>query len=278
MQSHSSLNPGCYYLPLPSGNTRVVIDGDSSGELLVLVHGATVGLWEFDYLVAFLNAAGYKTLRYDLLGHGRSGRPRTAYTQELFCMQFLELLAYLKVEEPFSLLGHSMGAAIAAHASGRVSPLVEHLILVAPLLEHESKLPLKRVLHSGRGGALFLQTFGGSVLAMRRIQRLLGRGMVSLLPAYISQIAMPGHWRAMHGVFKDGALADHSQAYRALGSLTLTKSVFWGSADKVIPSEDIRCLRALIGEHRYQEFQGLGHHLLLSHTEKLASEVINCLS
>src|SRR5262245_51336182 len=83
---------GGQYVPLGGGVTHFRLEGPQTGVPLVLVHGATVPLWEFDRLAPELHAAGFRTLRFDLFGHGLSDRPACDYTLELFAKQTLELV------------------------------------------------------------------------------------------------------------------------------------------------------------------------------------------
>ena len=67
------------FLPLPSGLTYLVDEGQDQTGTIVLVHGATVPHWEFDRLVPHLRAAGLRVVRFDLYGHGLSDRPAVEY-------------------------------------------------------------------------------------------------------------------------------------------------------------------------------------------------------
>jgi pimeloyl-ACP methyl ester carboxylesterase len=106
-------NTDATYVPLREGRAYRLCDGSPDGELLVLVHGATVPSWEFDALVPPLLRAGFRTLRFDLYGHGASDRPPGAYTFERFTRQLIEMLDVSGVRRA-TLLGHSFGAAVVA--------------------------------------------------------------------------------------------------------------------------------------------------------------------
>jgi len=49
------------------------------GRPVLLIHGHTLDLRIWDELVGPLHAAGRRTIRYDLRGHGRSERPSRGY-------------------------------------------------------------------------------------------------------------------------------------------------------------------------------------------------------
>ena len=102
------------FVRLRDGNCHYRIDGPQAGPIILLLHGATVAAWEFERLVPMLSAAGYRTIRADLFGHGYSDRPRARYAHALFVRQLLDLLDVLTPTAPVHLLGHSLGAALAA--------------------------------------------------------------------------------------------------------------------------------------------------------------------
>ena len=79
-------------LNLPQGETYIRWDGPEKGSVLLMVHGATVPHWQFDELVPILNAAGIRTLRLDLYGHGDSARPPMRYSMDVFVAQVRDTL------------------------------------------------------------------------------------------------------------------------------------------------------------------------------------------
>ena len=87
-------------------------EGSPDGIPVVLVHGATVPSWEFDFLVPPLLRAGFQTVRFDLYGHGASDRPRGVYDFARFTRQAAELIEHSGLPRPAILLGHSFGAAV----------------------------------------------------------------------------------------------------------------------------------------------------------------------
>lgn len=63
------------YARLSDGRCHYRIDASSTGRPLLLIHGATMGCWQFDRVVPHLAAAGLRAIRLDLYGHGYSDRP-----------------------------------------------------------------------------------------------------------------------------------------------------------------------------------------------------------
>jgi len=96
--------------------------GGASGPAVVLIHGHSADLRMWDEQVPALRAAGYRVIRYDVRGHGRSMAPPGGYTWESYSADLRDLLDRINVEGPASqslaletahVVGLSMGGGIA---------------------------------------------------------------------------------------------------------------------------------------------------------------------
>ncbi|EMC93539.1 hypothetical protein BAUCODRAFT_244889 [Baudoinia panamericana UAMH 10762] len=88
------------------------LEGNQDSKLLVLINGLADDLTTWDLQVpAFLNA-GYRVLRYDNRGIGKSSRPPGPYTAETMANDLHGLVSGLDLKV-FHLLGISMGGMIA---------------------------------------------------------------------------------------------------------------------------------------------------------------------
>lgn len=104
-----------------------------AGHPLVLVHGAFTSshLWQ-DVLPRL--PKGHRVLVLDLLGHGRSDPPGAqAMTVAAHAQRLAQLLDVMGVRQAM-LVGHGMGAAIAARVAHEQPQRVAHLMCINPLL------------------------------------------------------------------------------------------------------------------------------------------------
>jgi pimeloyl-ACP methyl ester carboxylesterase len=104
-----------------------------SGHPIVLVHGCftSSSLWQN---VLPRLPKGHRVLVLDLLGHGRSDPPSTAaMTVAAHAARLDQLLDVMGVREVM-LVGHGMGAAIAARVAHQHPDRIAHLMLVNPTL------------------------------------------------------------------------------------------------------------------------------------------------
>jgi pimeloyl-ACP methyl ester carboxylesterase len=93
---------------------------------VVLIHGHSADLRLWEPQAPALLGAGYRIVRYDVRGHGRSSAPPTGYGWEHYLADLRALLDHLRVERAH-LAGISMGGAIALQLAleepGRVASL-----------------------------------------------------------------------------------------------------------------------------------------------------------
>ncbi len=87
-------------------------DTGGDGEPVVLIHGHSVDLRMWPAQTFALREAGYRAIRYDVRGHGRSAIPDTGYTWPVYAEDLRSLLDLLDVGAAH-VVGFSMGGGIA---------------------------------------------------------------------------------------------------------------------------------------------------------------------
>jgi len=110
-------------------------DSGGSGQIIVLLHGFLASSRYWSRLQPLLLRDGYRVVTIDLLGFGYAPKPRTAdYTYEDHSNHLEIILKDLHITRPFILVGHSMGASIAARYGRLHSDDIKALILIHPPL------------------------------------------------------------------------------------------------------------------------------------------------
>lgn len=109
-------------------NLYATVNGN--GPVVVLLHGYMSDRHYWDKLAAQLTAE-YTVVAVDLQGFGRSPKPKdpAQYSFEQQALSLERTLAELGVKRPFILIGHSMGALVAATYAYLRSDHICHLIL-----------------------------------------------------------------------------------------------------------------------------------------------------
>jgi pimeloyl-ACP methyl ester carboxylesterase len=109
-------------------DVNVVVTGDGPGTV-VLLHGFSDNLTTWRRIVAPL-AARYRVIALDLPGFGRSERAWGRPLLDGYVACVAEVLDALDVDGPVTLIGNSMGAAVATVFAGRHPERTDRVVLI----------------------------------------------------------------------------------------------------------------------------------------------------
>lgn len=240
-----------------------------SGPPLLLIHGIGDNSTTWTTVQTKL-AQRFTVIAPDLLGHGKSDKPRADYSVAAYANGMRDLLSVLDIER-VTVVGHSLGGGVAMQFAYQFPQLVDRLILVGaggvtkdvnvalriaslPMgSEALAALRLPMVLPAlqlvGRvGGALFGKTgVGRDIPNMLRILADLPEPTAS--SAFARTLRAVVDWRG--------------QVVTMLDRCYLTESVpvqlIWGSKDSVIPVSHGRMAHAAMPGSQLEIFEGSGH-------------------
>jgi len=240
-----------------------------SGPAILLIHGIGDNSTTWSTVQAKL-AQRFTVIAPDLLGHGKSDKPRADYSVAAYANGMRDLLSVLDLER-VTVVGHSLGGGVAMQFAYQFPQLVDRLILVGAggvtkdvnialriasvpmgsealaLLRLPLVLPALQVF--GRiGGALFGSTgMGRDIPNVLRILEDLPEPTAS--SAFARTLRAVVDWRG--------------QVVTMLDRCYLTESVpvqlIWGSRDSVIPVAHARMAHAAMPGSRLEVFEGSGH-------------------
>jgi pimeloyl-ACP methyl ester carboxylesterase len=251
------------------------------GPLIVLLHGitSTSDVW--------LEAMGRLAERYtvvapDLLGHGRSAKPRGDYSLGAYASGGRDLLGVLGFERG-TVVGHSLGGGIALQFAYQFPEYCERLVLVSSgglgkevhLLLRAAALPgaelvLPLIIRDwaiGAGSAVagVLDRFGFSA----------GPDLAEAARGYASLADRGAREAFLHTL---RAVVDlEGQRVSAADRLYLAERLptllIWGTDDPIIPIEHGRAARERIPESRLVEIPGSGHWPQLDDPDRFVAEL-----
>jgi pimeloyl-ACP methyl ester carboxylesterase len=112
------------------GSTQLEVDGD--GPPIMFIHGLGATSSSFQPLLGGL--AGFRCIRPDLPGSGRSPRPRETITLTGLAGAVAEILRAI-AGSPAHIVGHSMGTLVAQHVAASAPEAVASLTLFGPIGE-----------------------------------------------------------------------------------------------------------------------------------------------
>jgi 4,5:9,10-diseco-3-hydroxy-5,9,17-trioxoandrosta-1(10),2-diene-4-oate hydrolase len=258
---------------LPEGNYAQCANGyrmhyldEGAGDAVVFLHGSGPGASghsNFKGNYPFLVDAGYRTLIPDLVGYGFSDKPDDVDHPLSFFVECVKQTLDCAGVERCTLVGNSLGGAIAIGLALEYPELVEKLILMAPgglseLTEYQGMPGMQKV----------FQVFGSGEPVTHEVMKDLFAVSLMQDPSYatdelvaerlqIMQI-MNGHVMATMAV---PVLTDrlHEIACPVLG--------FWGMDERMMPENGIMALAKNVANLRLVLVTRCGHWVMVEHEE-----------
>jgi pimeloyl-ACP methyl ester carboxylesterase len=243
------------------------IAGD--GPAILLIHGIGDNSTTWNGIQAKL-AQRFTVIAPDLLGHGKSDKPRADYSCAAYANGMRDLLSVLDIER-VTIVGHSLGGGVAMQFAYQFPQLVERLILVsAGGVTKDVNFVLR----------LASLPMGSEALAVLRLPLLLpavqvaGRIVGMALGSTGLGHDLPNMLRVLNGLPEPTASAAFSRTLRAvvdwrgqivtmLDRCYLTEGVpvqiIWGTKDSVVPVRHARMAHAAMPGSRLEIFEGSGH-------------------
>ena len=262
---------GGSFIKLTDGTTHYELSGSENGEPIVLVHGFSVPYFIFDPTFDFLTKAGFRVLRYDLIGRGYSDRPKTAYKIDLFVRQLRDLLEALNLSQ-VNLLGLSMGGPITASFIDQNPQVVDKFILIDPagakrvtlsLLLEAVKLPIF--------GELALGLFGSGSMVKGIASDMFDPELVEHFQAqYKIQMQYKGFKYAILSTMRNRMLESFAETYARVGKLKKPTLLIWGKNDTTVPFKNSAEILKAIPHAEFHPIENCGH---IPHYEK--PEIVN---
>ena len=238
-----------------------------NGQTVVLIHGIGDSSTTWTPVMRGL-ARRYRVLAPDLMGHGSSDKPRGDYSVGAYANGIRDLISVLGIER-VTLVGHSLGGAVAMQFAYQFPERTERLVLVGtggvgrevtPLLRAAS-LPGAELALAALRWPTVRQQIG---LLVKGLQ-LLGTGLgldapdllrvVDSLPDAASRSAFIRTLRAVVDYRGQvGTLLD--RCYLAQGMPTM---LMWGERDQVLPSVHAGIAHVSMPGSRLELFENAGH-------------------
>lgn len=203
-----------------SSGLRVHYQQVGEGPDVVMVHGITgnLAVWHL-HLVPALGDR-FRTLTYDLRGHGHSDTPPSGYSPDDMAADLLELLDALEIERPV-VVGHSYGADVALYFAARNPERAREVVAIEaalPVLE-ELRRPDDWVGWSLWGAAL--EGAGHRVPPERRSDlRYLLRATIDMPKQWGPLKGLPRNPKPLLRLLEETTLPED---YRRIGTLTLER-------------------------------------------------------
>jgi pimeloyl-ACP methyl ester carboxylesterase len=252
---------GGTYVALADGVTSYELTGPSDGPVVVLIHGATIPAWDWDFQMDDLVGAGFQVLRYDKYGRGRSDRPNLEYDRNLYLRQLAALLDALGLKDPVDLVGHSLGGATATNFTSIHPKRVRSLVLVSPVVDSVDTRAPFIICGIPILGPFLVRTVMVNTLTDRaaNLWKAAGKNSDRYERLFVRQTTYEGFESSVISMFRTDAVGDYRDAYRRVGELKKPVMLIWGTEDEDVTREDVDFVQQVIPDLRLRVLDGAGH-------------------
>lgn len=252
-----------------AASERLVTREEGTGPPVLFLHALGASSRYFAGRLGPLPAT-YHCVMPDLLGFGRSPKPDIAYTVEDHLSALHRTLDRLSLtEQPMVVIGHSLGAILAAEYAARYPAHVRGLVLIslpsyqskaeaqAYIIEHGEWMARATVLNGGVAHSIHL------VLAtFRPLVALLAGRLSHAVPAAVAEDSMAHTWHSYSGTLEHCVLSHNVlPALTALGTLPIL--ALHGDADPAAPLAAVQSLASQLPTMTLHILPG-NHHIFLT--------------
>jgi pimeloyl-ACP methyl ester carboxylesterase len=256
------------------------------GSAVLLVHGIAGSFETWDPVLPALGG-GCDVIAPDLLGHGRSAKPRGDYSLGAHATVLRDLLRALEIDSA-TVVGHSMGGGIAMQFAYQFPERCERLVLVGSGgLGPEVTALLKAATLPGADLVLSLATsdrmqrFVGSVLGPFRKMGLSIRPSIAHIAQHLASLEDRDARKAF--ILTARSVLDlHGQRIDARDRLHLAEQlptmIIWGGRDKLIPVAHAEHAHELVTGSRLEIFEEAGHFPHQDEPERFARVLLHFLN
>ena len=245
----------------------MTVDVLGRGDPLVLIHGlaTTRTIWRH---AAPRLAAGRQVVTLDVPGFGAARPVGRGFDLEVVSDRVAEHLCASGIGEPYDLVGHSMGAAVALTLAALRPAAVRSLVLVSPA--GLRPIPLAAAAALGVAAELYipLRRRAAPLASWSWGRRLLMAGGVvdgaALEPAVVRQLVGASLGARIGPALSAVASAD---LRGLLAGLPAPVGAVWGRDDRVIPPGGMQTMRRLRPEAICEVVDGAGHISMVEQPE-----------
>lgn len=265
--------PGSF-ATLSQGVTHYRWHGPARGPVLVAIHGLIAPSAVWDIVAAGFGGMGYRVLTYDLYGRGYSDAPDGPQDEAFFLQQLEDLLEDQGLTEDLTMVGYSMGGAIATAFTHASAHRVKRLILMATAGVEMNESKFARFCRETPILGDWLHGLLGTTRMRQSIATDFAQSDIDTLKATVSdQLRQRGFLKAVLSSRRGMLDTKQKAAHQAIGRLDIPTIAIWAEQDKVIPLSALGTLTQWNRNVRQETIPDAGHGLPHTHTSALIEKL-----
>ena len=257
------------------GHKRAFVKA-GTGPALLLLHGLGCDHTTWHPVIASL-ARRYTVIAPDLLGHGRSDKPRADYSVGGYANGMRDLLTVLGIDKA-TVVGHSFGGGVAMQFAYQFPERTERMVLVAPGgIGREVTPAIRAISLPGFQLAMGIATMPGLLqatkiglrsLAATRVSHVRDLDEVAEIVQHLSDrraraaithvVRAVVDWRGQVVTMADRAYLTHA----------MPMCVIWGTDDHVIPAKHAELAKQIAPEATVEVIPNAGHFPHKDHPQR----------
>ena len=247
------------------GKTAYYSKGKNQSEPLIIIHGVSVPSYYYKKIANDLSQIGYKVYVYDHFGRGFSDRPKIKYNMQDYQKQLDDFIDHLSIEK-ITLLGVSMGGALASNYAARNPDRIKSLLLNVPFVGSQT-IGLAKFVSIPIVWDFYLRFF--------IINKLVKRGddlteNEQNSDHFINQFNVIGTENAFSSLMKNFVEHDFYNDYKLINDYKIPVQITYAVDDEDVPIDSILKAIELVPTAITFSFKG-GHNIINSRTEEIIS-------
>lgn len=248
-------------------NVDLYVTDWGAGKTIVFIHGWPLEHRIFEYQMMALAKKDSRVVGIDLRGFGNSDKPWEGNDYDTWATDIGKVIAELILRD-VTLVGFSMGAAIAAHyVSRRIDTRISKLGLIStPVLGSGLTSEIKQALDASMKGILTDRP---------KYMREHVKEMISseASPEYLEWLANMGRTASLRACMRGLEEMRDRDLRAALGNIRMPARFFHGEKDRIMPISVAEAQTKLIKGASLVRFENSGHGIFWDEKDKLVEEL-----
>ena len=253
------------------------------GDPVVMIHGWPLSREMWEYQLGDLVDAGFRVVKYDRRGFGKSSKPWNGYDYDTFAADLNEILEQLDLKN-VTLVGFSMGGGeVVRYLSKYGTQRVKRIALIStvlPFLQKTADNPdgvdqkvfeeIMQQIRNDRVG--FLDEFGKVFFGVNMVSHPVSK---PLLEYY----RMLGSFAAARSTLQCVVAFSQTDFREDVRAIKIPTLIIHGNDDKIVPIEasSNRTAAMIPGSH-YLVYEGAPHGLFYEYRQKLNADLVNFIN